>query len=120
MVAANKTVVLLVDDDPEIVPVVRQGLAPFDVLTASTVAEARAKLKERPVDVILLDVSLPDVDGFTFCQELVSDQNFRRIPIVMISGRGEVSDIVFGLNSGADDYVAKPIKVCCITPIICS
>jgi DNA-binding response OmpR family regulator len=51
------------------------------------------------------------VDGFTFCQELVSDQNFRRIPIVMISGRGEVSDIVFGLNSGADDYVAKPINV---------
>jgi DNA-binding response OmpR family regulator len=95
---------LLVEDDDSIaVPLVagleREG---FAVTRAATGAEA---LAAEPADLVLLDLRLPDVDGFTVCRELRRRSD---VPIIVVSARGEEVDRVVGLELGADDYVVKP------------
>ena len=82
----------------------RQG---FDVVTARTVAEARARFAHRPPDLVLLDLTLPDGDGRDLCRELRSAS---RVPIIMLTARGTELDRVTGLEIGADDYVVKPFS----------
>lgn len=106
--------ILVVDDDQ----VIRRTLAEqlqldgeFQVLEAATLAEARQKLKEPDArcDAILLDVTLPDGDGRDFCAELRKDG--LRMPVIMLTGSDDESDIVKGLDAGANDYVAKPFRI---------
>ena len=106
--------ILVVDDDQ----VIRRTLAEqlqldgeFQVLEAATLAEARQKLKEPDArcDAILLDVTLPDGDVRDFCAELRKDG--LRMPVIMLTGSDDESDIVKGLDAGANDYVAKPFRI---------
>ena len=96
--------VLLVEDDDSIAVPLAEGLQRegFDVVRAATGAEALAA--ETP-DFVLLDLRLPDVDGFTVCRELRARS---AVPIIVVSARGEEVDRVVGLELGADDYVVKP------------
>jgi DNA-binding response OmpR family regulator len=96
--------VLLVEDDESIAEPLAEGLRRegFAVVCAASGAEALAA--EEP-DIVLLDLRLPDVDGFTVCRELRARSE---VPIIVVSARGEEVDRVVGLELGADDYVVKP------------
>ncbi len=101
--------VLVVDDEPEIVRILRDYLerAGFAVLTASDGATAvEAARRQRP-DLVLLDLSLPSLDGLDVARALRRDGE---LPIIMITARSEETDRVAGLELGADDYVAKPFS----------
>jgi DNA-binding response OmpR family regulator len=96
--------VLLVEDDDAIAEPLASGLRRegFEVTRAATGGEA---LAAEGADLVLLDLRLPDVDGFTVCRELRARSD---VPIIVVSARGEEVDRVVGLELGADDYVVKP------------
>lgn len=100
---------LLVDDDSDIRSSVRVGFElqwrDVEYLEASTGAEALRLVEERRPDLVLLDVGLPDSDGFVVLREI---RSFSAVPVIMLTARDERIDAVRGLESGADDYVAKP------------
>lgn len=83
----------------------RQG---HTVTVAGTGAEALARLREMPIDLVLLDILLPDMNGFDICQEI---RIFSRVPIVMLTSLNRTDDIVHGFNVGADDYITKPFRM---------
>jgi two-component system OmpR family response regulator len=102
--------ILIVDDEPDIVWSLRYTLADegYDVLTAGSGADAiLAAVQSRP-DLVILDMVLPDLDGRQVCRTLRRDQGLAAVPILFLSRRDSVADRVDGLNSGADDYLAKP------------
>jgi two-component system KDP operon response regulator KdpE len=100
---------LLVDDDPDIRTSVRVGFElqwrDVEILEAATGAECLRMVEERRPDLVLLDVGLPDLDGFAVLREL---RAFSAVPVIMLTARDEPIDRVRGLEAGADDYVAKP------------
>jgi two-component system response regulator MprA len=103
--------VLLAEDDRAVRESVTRalGLEGYDVTAVTNGAQALDSLRERPVDVVLLDVSMPIVDGLTVCRVLRSENN--RVPILMLTARTETSDRVAGLDAGADDYLPKPFDL---------
>ncbi len=99
--------ILVVDDDvalAEMIGIVLQG---FDVVFCADGSQALAQFQESHPDLVLLDVMLPGMDGFDVCRAIrrISDA-----PIVMLTARSDTSDVVTGLEAGADDYVPKPFK----------
>src|SRR5690242_20215437 len=102
--------VLVVEDDPKLGPVLVRGLATdaiaADLVTTGSQAIVRAGATE--YTVIVLDVMLPDIDGFEVCRTLRSDRRFA--PVLMLTARDAVRDRVHGLDSGADDYLVKPFS----------
>jgi two-component system, OmpR family, response regulator MtrA len=102
--------VLLVEDDPSIREIAALGLgrAGFRVTTASDGREGLARFRHDPFDVVVLDIMLPELDGFGVCREIRRDSG---IPIVMLTARSDITDIVVGLELGADDYVTKPFEM---------
>jgi two-component system, OmpR family, response regulator RegX3 len=96
--------VLVVEDEDAIADPLAEGLRRegFDVARAATGAEA---LAAAPVDVVLLDLRLPDLDGLDVCRQLRARST---VPIIVVTARGEEADRVVGLELGADDYVVKP------------
>jgi|NGEPerStandDraft_6_1074524.scaffolds.fasta_scaffold86467_2 two-component system response regulator RegX3 len=101
---------LLVEDEESISEPFSRALARegFEPVVASTLAEARACLKEREPDLVLLDLRLPDGDGRELARELRASS---QLPVIMITARGSEVDRVVGLELGADDYVVKPFAV---------
>ena len=99
--------VLLVEDDDTIASPLVRGLERdgFAVAHAETGQDARQAFAAAPPDVVLLDLGLPDIDGFELCRELRHDSG---VPIIVVTARGEEVDRVVGLELGADDYVVKP------------
>jgi two-component system phosphate regulon response regulator PhoB len=104
--------VLIVDDDPDIQRLVSYNLsqAGFQVSTASSGRTALETVQKQPPDLIILDVMMPDIDGMEVCRTLRQRENSRRIPIIMLTARGEEVDRVVGFELGADDYVMKPFS----------
>jgi two-component system KDP operon response regulator KdpE len=101
--------VLVVDDEPHILQVVRMNLEMegYHVITASSGAEALERLREDLPDLVLLDVEMPELNGFETLRMIreVSD-----VPVIMLTVRSEEDDIVHGLELGADDYITKPFR----------
>jgi two-component system, OmpR family, phosphate regulon response regulator PhoB len=104
--------VLVVDDEPDIREVMRFALeeAGFRVLEAGHADEARKTLVADSADLLLLDWMLPGRSGLELAKELKQSSKTRPIPIIMVSARGEEEDRVKGLDTGADDYIAKPFS----------
>ncbi|HLH30203.1 MAG TPA: response regulator transcription factor, partial [Terriglobia bacterium] len=104
--------VLIVDDDPDIQRLVSYNLtqAGFQVTAASNGRSALDTVHEDPPDLIILDVMMPDIDGMEVCRTLRQEEASRRIPIIMLTARGEEIDRVVGFEIGADDYVMKPFS----------
>jgi two-component system response regulator MtrA len=102
--------ILLVEDDPSIREVTAIGLrnAGFTVTTASDGREGLERFAAEPLDLILLDVMLPRMDGLEVCRAI---RRTSTIPIVMLTARADTIDVVVGLEAGADDYVKKPFEV---------
>ncbi|HEX6289690.1 MAG TPA: response regulator transcription factor [Herpetosiphonaceae bacterium] len=101
--------ILIIDDDPQLRETVTIVLntQEYDVQAAPTGKEGISVAAERAPDLIILDVNLPDMLGFEVVREL---RRFSNVPVLMLTGRAESSDIVSGLDSGADDYLTKPFK----------
>jgi DNA-binding response OmpR family regulator len=102
--------ILVVDDQPEILEVTTMVLAGagFDVQTASNGGEALARAADERVDLVLLDINMPGMDGWETLRLLRADEELERLPILMFSVKGEVSDQVQSLKEGATGYVTKP------------
>ena len=105
-----KKTILLIEDDYALAMGTTYTLKAegYEVIHAKNLSEARQVLSE-PVDIILLDVMLPDGDGFSFLEELISKEI--DIPVVFSTAVGDEANIVRGLDLGADDYITKPYKV---------
>jgi DNA-binding response OmpR family regulator len=103
---------LLIDDDARLTAMVCDYLrhAGFAVDAAANLAEGRAKLATETYDALLLDLMLPDGDGLDFTRALRSDARTRRLPLLMLTARGEPMDRIVGLELGADDYLGKPFE----------
>ena len=101
---------LLVEDDASIREIVSIGLkaAGFRVATAMDGRQGLASARSGGFDAVILDVMLPSLDGFEVCREI---RKFSRVPVVMLTARTDLIDVVVGLESGADDYVKKPFEL---------
>ena len=80
----------------------------FEIIIEKTGAEGLKMIKDQEPDLILLDIGLPDIDGFELCKVLRSDEKTKNYPIIMLTARVEDSDRIEGLKLGADDYITKP------------
>ncbi|MTW21135.1 phosphate regulon transcriptional regulator PhoB [Allochromatium palmeri] len=106
------TTILVIDDEPDIREVMRFALesSEFRVVEAGHADEARKLLSNETPDLILLDWMLPGRSGLELAQQLKQSSKTKSIPIIMVSARGEEEDRVKGLDTGADDYIAKPFS----------
>jgi DNA-binding response OmpR family regulator len=109
---ANTQRLLLIDDDARLTGMVGDYLrnAGFEVDTAPSLAAGRDKLREGQYDALLLDLMLPDGDGLDLTRELRAEARTRRLPLLMLTARGEPLDRIVGLELGADDYLGKPFE----------
>ncbi len=103
--------VLVVDDVPANVKLLEARLSAeyFDVTTANSGTEALALCERAECDIVLLDVMMPDMDGFEVCRKLKSNPATHHIPVVMVTALDQPSDRVRGLEAGADDFLTKPV-----------
>jgi two-component system cell cycle response regulator len=110
--------VLVVDDVPANVRLLEARLSAeyFDVVTATSGQEALAICERAECDLVLLDVMMPDMDGFEVCRRLKSNAATHHIPVVMVTALDQPSDRVRGLEAGADDFLTKPIPEMALIP----
>ena len=103
---------LLIDDDLRLTDMVGGYLRQngFEVSTAPSLASGRDLLRQASFDALLLDLMLPDGDGLDFTRELRAEPRTRRLPLLMLTARGEPMDRIVGLELGADDYLPKPFE----------
>jgi cyclic di-GMP phosphodiesterase len=108
---SERAVVLAVDDRPTNLELVQAYLTPVecDVVTATSGSEALNLISYRPVDMVLLDVMMPDLDGFEVCARIKSNPSTRLLPVVLLTALNQVGDRVHALEVGADDFIAKPV-----------
>src|SRR6266852_7537830 len=106
---SGRTRVLLIDDDEKLNALLGEYLGRFNFSIRAVVHpnEGLRALNTDPPDIVILDVMLPDIDGFTVCRKV---RETSRVPIIMLTARGDVADRIVGLELGADDYVPKPFE----------
>lgn len=102
--------ILIVDDEKDIVLILQERLlmAGYEVVTASDGVSGLKAAKESKPDLIVLDLMLPKMDGYTVCNLLKKDIEYSKIPIIMLTARAGEADRVKGLQSGADLFITKP------------
>ncbi len=104
--------ILLVDDSNTVLLMEKMLLANegFVLVTASNGREAIQKAAAEKPDLILLDVVMPDINGFEACKQIRAREDTRHIPIIMVTTRSEATNVQIGFESGCNDYVTKPIN----------
>lgn len=104
--------ILIVDDDPEIRRLLVDYLARngFEAIAARDGREMGHMLERHAVDLIVLDLMLPDTDGLTLCRDLRANSRHGALPVLMLTARGEETDRIVGIEMGADDYLVKPFN----------
>ena len=101
--------ILTVDDDPDILDVLELTLSEhYDVLQANNGAEGLQIVQQKIPDLIICDYMMPVMNGREFCKSLKKDILLRHIPVIMLTGKGEVHDRISGIEAGVDDYMVKP------------
>jgi two-component system alkaline phosphatase synthesis response regulator PhoP len=105
--------VQIVEDSPDIAELIRHYLkrAGYETVVVGSGRDALTKARQSAPDLVVLDIMLPDLDGLQICQALRADPATARIPILMLTAKGEEADRVRGLELGADDYVTKPFSL---------
>jgi two-component system phosphate regulon response regulator PhoB len=107
-----KETILVVEDEEDIRELLKYNLEKegYQIFGAATGEEALQAVRRRRPDLILLDLMLPGIDGLEVCRRIKGDPQARDLPIIMLTAKGEETDIVTGLELGADDYVTKPFS----------
>ncbi len=107
------TLIYAVDDENEVLQTVGRVLEHenYDVLLMSSSQQALIALEKQKPDLLILDIIMPEMDGVTLCRRLRRDPRFITLPILFLTAKGNVDDIVTGLDAGADDYVIKPFEL---------
>lgn len=105
--------VLIVEDEPDIRKTIDYNLSKesFKVVQTESIAEGEKALAANKIDVIILDLMLPDGSGLTLCRDIKSDAKTKHIPVIILTAKTEEVDRVVGFELGADDYVTKPFSV---------
>ena len=105
--------IVIVEDDDDISDTIKYNLERegFRVRTAGTGEEALNLIFDRPPNLILLDLNLPQMSGFELCRRLRAEATTARVPVLMLTARTDEADKVLGLNLGADDYITKPFSM---------
>ena len=108
----SKGIIYVVDDEEDILDLVEYNLEKerFLVERFTTGEDLIYQVRQKQPDLILLDLMLPGIDGLEVCKTLKKDTEYQSIPIIMLTAKGEESDIVTGLELGADDYIPKPFS----------
>jgi len=106
------TKILIADDDPDIREILKITLSEgeYEIIEASNGQEALEIIRSRPLDLALLDYKMPLMDGRQVCNLVKKDLLLQYLPVIMVTGKGEVSDKISGIDAGADDYVVKPFE----------
>ena len=109
---AKKKRILLVDDEADFVEVLRVRLedSNYEVIVAYDGEEGLEISEREEPDLIILDIMLPKISGFDVCRKLKIDENFKNIPIIMLTAKFQPNDIKFGMAMGADAYITKPFE----------
>ena len=104
--------ILIIEDDPDIVELLRFNLEreSYRVTSATSGSEGWAQLKQERPDLLILDLMLPEISGFEVCRRLRRDVEFENLPVIMLTARSEETDVIAGIELGADDYITKPFS----------
>jgi len=108
----QKAKILIVDDDPDILDILKITLDEenYDVIQASNGEDAVKLIQEKSPNLVILDYNMPRMNGKEVCQKVKQDFLLQHLPIVMLTGKGEIVDKVHGIDAGADDYIVKPFE----------
>ncbi len=111
--AKERQTVLVVDDEPLNIRVLGNSLIDKYNVKTATCAEKTLEIlfSKEPPDLVLLDVQLPDIDGYQICQKLKADHRTKNIPVIFLTGHNTVEDEAYGLEIGAVDYITKPFNI---------
>ncbi len=111
-VASQSNTLLLIDDDPNLILLVKDFLEfrGYQIITANNGLEGLAILQQSVPDLIICDVMMPKMDGYSFIQNVRQNPDFSWIPVIFLSAKGQTQDRVQGLNLGADVYISKPFE----------
>jgi CheY-like chemotaxis protein/DNA-binding CsgD family transcriptional regulator/uncharacterized protein YoxC len=107
----DKPVILVVDDEPQNIELLEAHLVPqgYEIVKAANGEEALGKLSDTQIDLILLDVKMPDMDGFEVTRRVRQDNTHRLLPIILVTVLRETEDRVKGIEAGCDDFISYPI-----------
>jgi DNA-binding response OmpR family regulator len=110
--ARQQTRVLVVEDERDVAELIRYNLTKegYDVILAPTGGDALKQARQIHPDLVLLDIMVPQLNGWELCWRLKEDGDTNNIPVIMVTGRVEEGDKVLGFEMGADDYVTKPFS----------
>ena len=105
-----KARILCVDDGPLNLSLLEAMLSPrgYEVVVATSGPQALEKIETEPIDICLLDVSMPGMDGFEVCRRIKSADLSRNIPVVMITSYSDMDNRILGIEAGAEDFISKP------------
>jgi len=108
--SSKKQTILIVDDNKSNIDILLSVLNDYDVIPTLTGKSAINIVLEEDIDLILLDIIMPDMDGFEVCRILKSNQNIKKVPILFLTAKHEMDDITTGFDLGAVDYITKPFN----------
>lgn len=110
--SSNKKQLLLIDDDPNLILLVKDYLEfrGYDVLTAENGNLAWQILEQTIPDLVICDIMMPEMDGYTFVEKLRKNSQLSWLPVIFLSAKGQTQDRIKGLNTGADIYIVKPFE----------
>ena len=104
--------IVVIEDEEDILEVISYNLKRegYEVTTSTSGEDGLAKIERSTPNLVILDLMLPEIDGLDLCRKLKSDPVTQNIPVIMVTAKGEESDVVLGLGMGADDYMVKPFS----------
>ncbi len=111
--AENQQKIFVIDDDPAILELVTSNLEMqgYQVESADNAIDGLALIQQNPPNLVILDLMMPNLDGFTACQRLRQNEKTKDLPILMLTALSRTEDKVTGFDSGADDYLTKPFEL---------
>ncbi len=104
--------ILIADDSLAELQILSQALQPtgHTILTVMDGEAAEAKVKSEKIDLVILDVIMPKKNGFQVCRDIKSNDQYKNIPVIMVTSKDQESDKFWGMKQGADEYLTKPFK----------
>ncbi len=104
--------ILIADDSVAELQILQQTLQPtgHSIITVLDGEAAEEKIKSEKIDLIILDVIMPKKNGFQVCRDIKSNDQYKKIPVIMVTSKDQESDKFWGMKQGADEYLTKPFK----------